>query len=143
MSARRSIYLTDAAEAAIGPGAESLSGRINSMLIRYDAIRVEECPALTEAEWCALCDVLNGTYVAAEHTDTDPARFLWAELADAPEMAEKWHIDHPALVARLRTFSLAERIAVLEVAARFWRSPRLNEASNAELLAEAGARVMA
>lgn len=144
MSRRTSIYLSDQAETALGPIAgESLSGRINSMLIRYDGIRREACPALSVAEWCAVCDVLNGAYVAAEHTDSDPARYIWAEMADSPEMGDKWDIDHPVLVERLRGMSFAERCAVMEVATRFWRSPRLiNEASNAELLVEAGANIV-
>lgn len=142
MSRRATIYLSDQAEAALGPMAdESLSGRVNSLLIRYDGIRHEACPVLSVQEWCAVCDVLNGAFVGAEHTDSDPARYIWAEMADAPEMGEKWGIDHGALVARLRGMSFAARCAVVEVATRFWRSTRLNEASNAELLAEAGARV--
>jgi hypothetical protein len=141
MSRRATIYLSDAAEAALGPEAENLSGRINSMLIRYEGIRADACPTLTEAEWSAIVDVLNGTWLMAEHTDADPARHLWAEMADSPEMAEKWGIDIEELVITLRNQPYAARIAIVEVATRFWKSPNLNAASTSDLLREAGARI--
>lgn len=107
------------------------------------AIVREETPALLAAEWCAVCDVLNGTWTIAEHTETDPARHLWAEMADAPEMSTKWGIDHGMLVAKLRGLTYGQRVAVVEVVGRFWRSPRLNSgASHADLITEAGAKII-
>lgn len=99
----------------------------------------DECPAFSVSEWSAICDALHGTRLVAEHTDADPARHLWAELADSPELASKWGIDQAALVERLRGLTYAQRCAVVEVANRFWRAPQTD--TPPEALGAAGARL--
>lgn len=142
------IHLSDATLTIIGqPPEPSLSGRIagilgayahacdvaglstgmddapdlTSMLVRYRRIITESTPALTEGEWSMLCDVLNGSWIQAEHGDSDPARFLHAEVADAdPETLEKWGVDAD-FWRRVECLSYPSRCAVLEVVAAFWR----------------------
>jgi hypothetical protein len=146
MSSRKTVYLSDPSEKVIGILGEgdSLSGRLNNICIRYGAITAAECPALAEAEWLMICDMLNATVLDADHRDADPARFLWADIAESGKLdglAEKWQIDTEALSQSVRNMRLAEQIAILEVVARFWRSPRLNEIPAADLLREAGAKL--
>jgi len=143
MSSRKSIYLTDATEVIIGE-VESLSGRINNIVRRYGAITAAECPEMAESEWSLICDLLNATVIDTDHRDTDPARFLWADIAEAGRLdglAEKWSVDTDALSQRVRTMRLPEQIAILEVVAKFWRSPKLTELSAADLLRESGAKI--
>lgn len=141
MAKRLSIYLPDTALAALGPGADSVSGRIASIIVRYAGVVADECPEFRLAEWSAIADVLRGTWALAESADSDPARYLWAEVIDAPEIGAKWGIDHGRLAASLRTLSYAQRIATAEVADRFWRDPRRDEMTTLDALIAAGARV--
>lgn len=143
MASRKHIYLTDSAETVLGNPA-SLSGRLNSIVTRYGRIISAECPALSENEWMLICDMLNGTGLDADHRETDPARYLWADIAEAGKLdglANKWGVDTDAMSARVRAMRPSEQIAIVEVAARFWTSPRLNQAGNLDLLREAGARI--
>lgn len=144
MSSRRSVYITDSAETVLGNPA-SLSGRINSVLVRYGRIIATECPALTGDEWLLICDLLNGSVIEADNRETDPARYLWADIAEAGELdglAAKWSVDTDALSQRIRDMRAVEQIAITEVAARFWGSPRLNAADHLDLLREAGAKLV-
>lgn len=73
---------------------------------------------LSHAEALALCDVLNGTFM-----DETTARLLWAEVEDACRMeglADKWGIDGPALVAKLKAMSLVQCMAIIDAATRAW-----------------------
>jgi hypothetical protein len=142
MASKKTIYLSDPAEAVIGE-VESLSGRINNIVIRYGGIVAAECPVLALAEWQMICDMLNGTVIDADYRDADPARFLWADIAESGRLdglAEKWGIDTEALSARVRAMPYSQQCAILEVVAKFWRSPRLNETPMPELLKECGAK---
>jgi len=141
MASRTTIYLPDAVEEVLGPDqAEGRSGRITTILLRYREMVASSTPALTEAEWCAVCDALNGTILDAR-AGADPLRLLWAEIADADRLdglGAKWGIDAPALVTRLQEMGYPELVAVAEVVARFWSRtdlPRL------EALRQAGARL--
>lgn len=145
MNKRISIYMpTTIREYLMAYGAEnSLSGSIATLMGRYKAITAEAVPELTEPEWSAIVDALNGCGAWLSAGGHDPASFVWAEVADsAPDgLGEKWGVDCPALAERLKALPLAGRVAVWDVAARFWASPRLNEASTRELLLAAGARI--
>lgn len=142
-SNRRSVFLSDTALAVLGEP-ESLSGRLNSVVIRYGNIIAAECPELAEAEWLLICDMLNATVMDADHRDTDPARYLWVDIGEAGQLdglAEKWGVDTAALSDRVKAMRLAERIAILEVVGRFWRSPNLNKDDTQKILAESGAKI--
>ena len=134
MAKRTSVYLTDEAQAVLG-SPDSLSGRINSILIRYAEICTRHRPALSRSEWCAVFDAINGCWLMAEHGQTDVARYIWAEVSDAPGLGEKWGIDQQALVEKLRGMSYAEQVSVVEHATRFWQ---LSELPTDDALAKIG-----
>jgi hypothetical protein len=138
---KKSVYVVEPALEIIGRDPDSLSGRINAIVIRYGGIIREGTPALTLAEWSAICDALNGTYTGVDHLDM--ARLLWADIADADGLGDKWGIDSQVLALRIRDMSYVERVSILEVVERFWSSPRLNEISTDELLRESGAQILA
>jgi hypothetical protein len=73
---------------------------------------------LSEREALLICDALNGTLVEP-HT----AQLLWAQIDDAIRLdglADKWEVDGPALVARLRTLSYCQALAVTDAVERWW-----------------------
>jgi hypothetical protein len=76
---------------------------------------------LTEAEACLICDVMNGTLM-----DANTAHMLYAEVEDGialEGLAEKWEIDGPALVEKLKALSDIQCLAVIDAAERFWSTP--------------------
>ena len=145
MSRKTSIYLPAQAEKTIksfGPEA-SQSGVINTILLRYDPMARDAMPTLTEAEWSAICDALNGCGVWMSTGSPDPAPMIWAEIADSePDgLGEKWGISCAALAQKLRDLPVAGRISVWDVAAKFWASPDLNTLPTADLLKQCGAKI--
>lgn len=50
---------------------------------------------------------------------------LWANVADTPELGDKWRIDQDALVKKLHGMTDAQKIAVAETVQRFWAYCRL------------------
>lgn len=143
MSRRATIHLSTPADEVIGE-VENLSGRINNIIIRYGGIMSGETPTLALAEWQMICDMLNATVIDADYRDADPARFLWADIAESGRLdglAEKWSIDTEALSAKVRAMTYSQQVAILEVVAKFWRSPKLNELPMADLLQKCGAKL--
>ncbi len=143
MASKKSIYLSDAAEKVIGTVDDSLSGRINSIIVRYGAIITKDCPELTESEWMMICDILNGTILETDNRDADPARFLWADIAESGKLdgiAEKWDIDTESLSQRVRDMSYSQQCAIIEVVSRFWRG-HSNHDNYTEALKSYGAKV--
>lgn len=120
----------------------SVSGIINALTDRYDEITHEAMPTLTENEWCAICDVLNGCSTLITSTP-DPAQYVWAEVLDSePDgLNEKWNVDVKDLSECLRALSYAGKCAVWDVAARFWASPDLNKLPTRDLLIACGAKI--
>lgn len=72
---------------------------------------------LTEGEASLIVDALNGTII-----DVSTAQLLAAEVEDGlgDGLAEKWGVDGGALVAKVRAWTLAQRMAVCDAAERFW-----------------------
>ena len=99
---------------------ESLSGRITLIVDRYADIVSRHTPALSEGEWKAVMDVMNGYFAGIGNPDAP--RWIWASVSDActGDLAEKWQIDGPALVEKLRAMDYAAGVAVSEIARRFW-----------------------
>lgn len=144
MASRKTIYISDAAETVIGQADESLSGRINGIVIRYGGIVERDCPALTEAEWSAICDVLNGTCMLTDHTEMDPVRYIWVEISDGDRLnrlGDKWGIDAQDLATRVRDMTFAQQVAIAEITTCYWQHPKPNELGIGELLSECGARI--
>lgn len=144
-SARRTVHLSPEAQTIIGQGQHmSLSGRINSIIHQYGAICTDACPALTQGEWCAICDVLNGTWLQAETSHVTPGRWIGHELAEAVEdgTGEKWGIDLRDLARRVNAMDLPAKIALTEVVVKFWAGCD-RAAPLAEQLIWAGANIKA
>lgn len=100
--------------------AETLSGRITLIVDRYADIVSRHTPNLSTDEWKAVMDVMNGFFSGAGNPEA--TRWIWASVYDActDGLAEKWQIDGPALVAKLKAMDYAAGIAVAEIARRFW-----------------------
>lgn len=116
---------------------ENRSGRINAVADRYLGIVEHHAPEMTEAEWCAVCDALNGYWI----TDRAGVRAMWAEIYDGDRingLGEKWGADAIALAERVREMPFAELVALAEVVERFWQHAELPTADG---LAKAGARI--
>lgn len=87
--------------------------RYYELLVRLLA-RIE----LSDGEAFLIVDVLNAT-----SSDVRSAGMLWAEIDDGialEGLADKWGVDGPALVAKVRGWNLAECLAVVDAAERFW-----------------------
>lgn len=70
----------------------------------------------------------------------DAAKFIYAEVHDCEGLGEKWGIDQPDLVEKLRQMSTIECWAVADVVARFWARAPLQEPTREEL-GRAGAKI--
>lgn len=116
----------DALEALKLGDTDTLSGRIAEVARRFWPLVQASIPDLTTREWCAIFDVLNGAHMVPEMNESmgvvmvNSADGMVLSMADSPEMGEKWDIDHLALVRKLDAMSVAQRIAVAEVARCFW-----------------------
>jgi len=144
MSKKTTIYIPDGMQEIVEAfGSDSLSGTLATLVERYDRITRDAVPELSEPEWSAIADILNGCGVLMASGGHDQAQSVWAEVADSePDGIDgKWGISCRGLAEKLRALPLIGRIATWDVAARFWASPRLNEASTHVLLIEAGAKI--
>lgn len=116
------------------PGAESEEGpfhrssAIREMLERYLAMlsdgRKEVARKLSAHEFFAVLDVMHGTYTGGDPTWISNPVLAWEVdegLKDG--LAEKYQVDGPALVEKLKKLSLAERAALLDAVDRYWLHP--------------------
>lgn len=72
----------------------------------------------TEAEVHLIVDSLNGTIM-----DADSAPLLWASIEDSINLdglAEKWNVDGPGLVKRLKALNALQAMAMADAAERVW-----------------------
>lgn len=113
------------------------SARINQVCADWRDLIAASVPVLTEAQWCAVIDAINGTMI----DDDTTMRHLWAEVADAREICEKWSIDQASIVAALRALTWAELVALRETVRRYWLSVEAGAQSHGEALRQAGARI--
>jgi hypothetical protein len=124
---------------------DNYSGRINSIVGRYQAVIAEGMPELTEREWLAIMDANNGTVFPGpdESTEIDPARYAWMNVQDSVEdgLNEKWQIDCLDLARKMKSMTYVEQCGVMEVIGRFWeRSEKIFESSHDSLI-DAGAKI--
>lgn len=129
MAERLTIYVGAPVEEilrGIGPGEagrggdpESRSGRVNAVCERYLATVERDMPALGKGEWCLLCDILNGSFRDRHLIDG-----LRLEVADSmPDgTGKKWNVDVLALARKVDTMTFGQKVAIVEVVDRFWRS---------------------
>ncbi len=103
-------------------GSANRSGVINRDLERYYEIlkygRQSLRDRLSEGEVSAILDNLNGCWLA----EPVSIRLIYANVADGLEdgLAEKWQIDGPELVQKLKNLSFAESCALADAAERWW-----------------------
>lgn len=135
-----SIYAGEPIQQALD-GHDNRSGRLNTVAERYLDVVRRDCPALTEQEWCAVCDALNGHWWEGGDGGVG-VRMAWASVSDADRLdglGAKWGVDAQALAARMQCMSAGEQVALAEVVERFWQHCELPAA---EALAKAGARLV-
>jgi hypothetical protein len=115
------VYMSPAMEAVVKDreSHDTLSGRLGTVAERYLKIVQRHKPTLTEAEWNACRDALNGVWLReAEHLT-----FVWAEIADSDRLeglGKKWGIDAQALAERVRAMPYAELVALIESVESWW-----------------------
>jgi thiol-disulfide isomerase/thioredoxin len=134
-----SIYAGAPIQRVLEGYGDNRSGRLNTVAERYAYVVERDCPALTEAQWCAVCDALNGYWIDGGDSGAG-VRLAWAEIEDADRLdglGEKWGVDAHALAVQLRDSTAGQQVAVAEIVQRFWRHADLPAR---EALAKAGAR---
>lgn len=97
-------------------------------LARYYYLLHRAVPSFSEPEASLIVDAMNGLM-----TEPHTAGLLWANIADAvrdDSLDEKWDVDAPALVARLRALTPFEQLAVADASERFWQRPELSTSEN-------------
>lgn len=103
-------------------GEANRSGVIDRDLTRYYEVlkygRQSLREKLSTAEVSAILDNLNGVWLSEPLS----IRLIYANFADGLEegLAEKWKIDGPALVEKLKNLSFAESCALADAAERWW-----------------------
>ncbi len=118
-----SIRLTENAENEISTRGNNRSATINRDLERlYTLYRraLQETP-LTLAEGCLLVDCLNGSLF-----DATSAPLLWGSVEDGIKLDgldERWEVDGPAFVAKLRALSAFQAMTLIDASERFWSLP--------------------
>ncbi|MDX2289795.1 MAG: hypothetical protein NW217_13350 [Hyphomicrobiaceae bacterium] len=122
MPARKAgLYITPpiAALLAAREDQDSLSGRLSTVAERYSAILEAHKPRLSEAEWNACRDALNGVW----HGDMMSISLIGAAIADADNhdgLGAKWGVDARALAARVHEMPIAGKVALIEAVETWW-----------------------
>lgn len=111
MTQRITIHLPDEIAAVVRASGQTISGRICTIISRYQRIIAECRPRLAYEDWLHICEAGNGIEALAEHTGMDPMQTLPVELADG---------GHAETARRFAALSLAERMAVVAVVEQFW-----------------------
>lgn len=138
MAERFTIYAGEPVAAILAGFEDNRSGRINQVADSYRMLIEEAVPVLTEAEWSATLDALNGSWLQ----DETHLRLMWASIADsAPDgLADKWGVDLDALAGKVRGMSIAQLLALREIVWRFWNSVDGSDKPVGDLLRDCGAK---
>ena len=117
-----SISLMPNVAAAVALRGGERSTTLNRSLDRYfeilNAARRRLAVLFDDQEMGLILDVLNGTLFAEPFS----IQLVEHEIADAlgEGYAEKWKVDGPELVAKLRGLSYAESVALVDTVERWW-----------------------
>ena len=116
------IYLRPETEKELSARGENRSHVIARDLDRFYTLyrRAIREVSLAEKEACLLVDALNGVIL-----DASTAQHLWAEIEDAIKLdglAEKWDVDGPALVGKLRGLNALQAMALVDGAEKVWQT---------------------
>ncbi len=124
---------------------DNYSGRVNSIISRYQSIVLDAMPELTQGEWLAIMDANNGTVFPGpdESSELDPARYAWMNVADSESytVKEQFGIDTLELAKKMKAMSFVEQCGVMEVIQKFWEKSDQEVANYHEMLTAAGAKV--
>lgn len=136
MPERASVYFTDSILTDLAGRGDNRSGILNRDLERLYALyrRALATVPLTQEEACLLVDALNGAQFTA-----DTARLLYAEVEDAcnlDHLDQKWQVDGPALVQKLRQLTDIQALAFIDAAERFWTAPDVGQRNVREAVKE-------
>ncbi len=107
---------------------EPLGAVARTQLERYFALLDQELERvqLSEAEAMLICDSLNGII-----SDPQTMRIgLWAGVDDSIHLDgldEKWSVDGPALIAKLRALTPAQAFAVTDAVECWWGRNEIDE----------------
>ena len=118
MARKSDIYRSPPFDAALAGGIGEADGnrsrRVAHVCDRYlEILRRADLPAFSEAEWGLLREVLSGI-------PREPAsnlRGLWHRVHDAAEvgrLTERWTVDGPDLINRLKLLSYVQEVALIE-----------------------------
>lgn len=97
-----------------------VSGIVNTAADRYQEILRRSVPVLTEAEWMACADALNGVWLSGEIAYLSA---VWTEIADADRLnglGAKWGVDAQALAVRVGGLPYAAVVALVDIVERLW-----------------------
>lgn len=134
MSKRTTIYLNPPLAAALEDvGEGSTSGRLGAICDRYAEIkrRARIAQRFSEGEISAFRDCCNGTlFEPAQLVDGAVLANFEDSLIDG--LAEKWDIDPVETVAKLRSLTYPDQVALVEDIEAFWRSVAVNQKNNEE-----------
>lgn len=136
-----SIYFRDPLKRLV-EGHDNRSARLNDVAELFALIVANDCPALTELQWRAVCDALTGEYLR-------DASALWlaqqvggiVRVAWHDGSGEDWGIDALALAEQLRNSTAGQRVAVAEIVDRYRRHMAKPGMTPTEALRLAGARI--
>jgi hypothetical protein len=136
---RKTIYLSDEIMPVIGcdePGA--FSRRLTGIIQDWQAVIADAMPELKEAEWLYLMDMLNGVVLEGRQ-----ALFLGSDVVESGEMGglgKKWDVDPRAFGKRIDALPLAGKVAIHDVAYRFWQRHGIVDSHRA-VLEKCGAKL--
>jgi len=136
---RKSIYMPDEAIEIVGCSeAGGFSQRIVGIIYDWARITHDAMPELAEKEWLYLMDMMNGTVLEGRH-----AHLLGSEVAESGKedgLAAKWDLDPMGFAKRIDAMPLSSKVAIQDVAYRFWQPHGIVE-NYRSVLEECGARV--
>lgn len=120
MGRKTSIYLREELEEKLKFRGKETSAIINRDMERLYALYLRSLRQvqLSPEEACLITDSLNGSLY-----DANSARMLWGGIQDSIELeglAEKWVIDGPALVEKLKQLNEIQCMAIIDAAERYW-----------------------
>jgi len=86
-------------------------------LERYYQLLAAERKTLdfTEAELSAILDACNGVFWEPWSID-----LIWAQVAEAEGLTDKWEIDRELLIGRLRRLTPGQKFALVDAIERYW-----------------------
>lgn len=127
MGKRKTIYLGDSVSEVLAmklspEGSGNASLVVDQVCEAYLAVIRRSIPVLSENEWWLILDAVNGT-----HLEPNSFEQVTVSIEDAvryENLADKWSVNEADLLARVHAWNPGERLAVLDLAMRYWARDR-------------------